>query len=139
MGGLGSGRHSSHGGKPQTKDSLPLDIRKIVRKGLLLPKNRFTWQWRVNDRQVAIIAIEVDLDLCMALSYRVRGAEEVVEQQVQTQSSPCHLGGLRHWFTCPRCDKRVALLYAHSGSFVCRKAVAWLTPRRNWALGTGPA
>jgi hypothetical protein len=37
---------------------------------------------------------------------------EVVEQQVQTQTSPCHLDGQHHWFTCPRCAKRVAVLYA---------------------------
>jgi len=31
----------------------------------------------------------------------VRSAGEVVEQWVQTQTTPCHLGGQRHWFTCP--------------------------------------
>jgi hypothetical protein len=37
MGGRGSGRRSSYGGKAETSDSMPLDIRKITRKGLLVP------------------------------------------------------------------------------------------------------
>lgn len=50
MGGRGSGRQCSYGGKPETNDSMPLDIRKITRKGLLVPGNGFSWQWVVNDR-----------------------------------------------------------------------------------------
>ena len=61
MGGRGSGRCSSYGGKPETRDSMPLDIRKITRKGLLVPGNSFSWQWLVNDHQVAGIGIRVDL------------------------------------------------------------------------------
>jgi len=45
----------------------------------------------------------------------------VVEQRVQTQTSACHLGGQRHWFTCPRCSKRVAVLYAPGRYFACRQ------------------
>jgi hypothetical protein len=61
MGGRGSGRRSSYSGKAETSDSMPLDIRKITRKGLLVPGNGFSWQWLVNDRQVAGISIRVDL------------------------------------------------------------------------------
>ena len=38
---------------------------------------------------------------------------------MQTQTSPCHLGGERHWFTCPKCGKRVAVLYAPGRYFAC--------------------
>lgn len=57
----------------------------------------------------------------MVLSWRIKSTSEVVEQRVQTQTSPCHLGGQRHWFTCPRCSKRVAVLYAPGRCFVCRQ------------------
>ena len=40
---------------------------------------------------------------------------------MQTQTSPYHQGGQRHWFTCPRCSKRVALLYAPGRYFACRQ------------------
>ena len=121
MGGRGSGRRSSYSGKQETSDSMPLDIRKITRKGLLVPGSSFSWQWLVNDRQVAGISIRVDYDHGMVLSYRLKSTGEVVEQRVQTQTSPCHLGGQRHWFTCPRCSKRVAVLYAPGRYFACRQ------------------
>lgn len=124
MGGRGSGRRSSHSGKAETSDSMPLDIRKIVRKGLLVPGNGFSWQWLVNDQKVAGISIRVDFRQGMTLSYRKASTGEVVEQRVQTQTSPCNLGGQRHWFTCPRCSKRVAVLYAPGRYFACRKCGA---------------
>ena len=121
MGGRGSGRQSSYSGKTETSDSMPLDIRKITRKGLLVQGNCFSWQWLVNDRKVAGISVRVGFDNGMVLSYRKKSTGEVVEQQVQTQTSPCHLGGQRHWFTCPQCSKRVAVLYAPGRYFACRQ------------------
>lgn len=100
MGGRGSGRRSSYSGKLETNDSMPLDIRKIARSGLLIPGRSFGWQWTVNDRPVASIRIRVDWE-SLVLSYRMKSTGEVVEQRVQTQTTPCHLGGQRHWFACP--------------------------------------
>lgn len=120
MGGRGSGRRSSYNGKPETSDSMPLDIRKIIRKRLLVPGNSFSWQWTVNDRPVAGLSIRVEFE-SMVLSYRMRSTGEVVEQRVQTQTSPCHLGGERRWFTCPQCSKRVAVIYAPGRYFACRE------------------
>ena len=119
MGGCGSGRPSGYGGKRNTSSSMPLDIRKFTHKGLLVPGNSFSWQWLVGKREVASINIRVDLHSIM-LSYRLKSTDELVEQRVQMQTSPCHLGGQRHWFTCPRCSKRVAVLYAPGRYFACR-------------------
>ena len=120
MGGRGSGRRSSYSGKPETNDSMPLDIRKIARSGLLIPGSSFGWQWTVNDRPVASIRIRVDRE-SLVLSYRMKSTGEVVEQRVQTQTTPCHLGGQRHWFACPLCSKRVAVVYAPGRYFACRQ------------------
>ena len=120
MGGRGSGRRSSYCGKPETNDSMPLDIRKLARAGVLMPGLSFSWQWLVNDRQVAGISIRVDLHHSLVLAYRVKSTGELVEQRVHTQTSACHLGGERRWFTCPRCNKRVAVLYAPGKYFACR-------------------
>lgn len=87
---------------------------------MLVPGNSMTWQWLVNDRKVAGIRILVGLQ-SMVLSYRTKSTGEVVEQRVQTQTSPCHLGGQRHWFICPRCSNRVAVLYAPGRYFACRR------------------
>ena len=70
---------------------------------------------------MAGISIRVDLLESMLLSYRMKSTAEVVEERVQTQTSPCHLGGRRHWFTCPRCSRRVAVLYAPGRYLACRQ------------------
>ncbi len=121
MGGFGSGRPFSFNGKIETNDSLPLDIRKIKRRGLLKGGKSCTWQWLVNDQPVASIQLRVDFDLCLVLSWRVISTGEVVHQGVTTHTTTCHLGGHRHWFSCPRCAKRVALLYAPVRNFACRQ------------------
>ncbi|MBS0412813.1 MAG: hypothetical protein JSR68_00420 [Proteobacteria bacterium] len=120
MGGRGSGRRSSYSGKPETSDCTPLDLRRITRKGLLVPGCSFGWQWTVNDRPVASIRIRVDQE-SLVLSYRMKSTGEVVEQRVKTQTTSCHLGGERYWFTCPRCGNRVAVLYAPGRHFACRQ------------------
>ena len=121
MGGRGSGRQSCYSGKAETNDSMPLDIRKIARMGLLREARSFSWQWLVNDQPVAGINIRVDSRLYVVLSWRVRSTEEIVEQRVQTHTTPCHLGGQRYWFTCPRCRKRAAVIYAPGRYFACRQ------------------
>jgi hypothetical protein len=30
---------------------------------------------------------------------------------IKLTSTACHYGGVRHWFLCPRCGKRVGILY----------------------------
>ena len=120
MGGRGSGRRSNYSGKPETNDAMPLDIRKIARSGQLIPGSSIGWQWTVNDRPVASIRIRVDWE-SLVLSYRMKSTGEVVEQRVQTQTTPCHLGGQRHWFACPLCSKRVAVVYAPGRYFACRQ------------------
>ena len=57
MGGRRSGQQFSYSGKAETNDSMPLDIRKISRKGLLMPGSSFIRQWTVNNHQVAVVSI----------------------------------------------------------------------------------
>lgn len=42
MGGRGSGRRRGYSGKPETSDSMPLDIPKVARKDLLVPSSGFS-------------------------------------------------------------------------------------------------
>jgi hypothetical protein len=132
MGGRGSGRRS-YGGKLDTRDALPLDVRKITRCGLLVDGKAFSWQWLINDEPVASISICVASDQSLVLSYGLRSSTETVEQRVRTQTTPCHLGGQRYWFVCPRCNKRVALLYAPGRLFACRGCwgLAYATQKEN--------
>ena len=50
MGGIGSGRRPGYAGKDATEDSMPLDIRRLGRAGVLAPGRSCSWQWTLNDR-----------------------------------------------------------------------------------------
>lgn len=122
MGGIGSGRRFQ-GGKDTTEDSLPLDIRKLQRAGLLTPGNSFGWQWTVNDRPVANIRIRVEIERAI-LVYRYRRHGDVVWQDVEQPicmvRTACTYGGARRWWLCPYCGRRVAILYGAGQHYACR-------------------
>lgn len=40
--------------------------------------------------------------------------EEPRHVEIDLWKSPCHFGGTREWFTCPRCRRRVAIVYLAS-------------------------
>lgn len=91
MGGIGSGRRYQ-GGKDTTEDSLPLDIRKLQRGGLLTPRRWFGWQWTVNDRPVANIQVRVEIER-VVLVYRFRRSGDTdcqdVEQSIALDHTAC--------------------------------------------------
>ncbi len=122
MGGIGSGRRYQ-GGKDTTEGSRPLDIRKLQRGGLLTPGRSFGWQWTVNDRSVADIRVHVEVER-VVLIYRFRRRADVdwqdVEQAVRTEHTACTYGGVRHWWLCPSCGRRVAILYGPGQHYACR-------------------
>jgi hypothetical protein len=120
MGGRGSGRQTTYCGKDVTEESIPLDIRKLGRSGLLVPGRIFSWQWTLNDLQVAGITIRVAVQ-AVQLCYKKRSTGEYIDQWVNQQSTPCRFGGTRQWFTCPRCGKRVAVIYGPDKYFACRR------------------
>lgn len=41
---------------------------------------------------------------------------------IQLSKSACHYGNYRHWWLCPNCSKRVAVLYC-AGAYVCRHCI----------------
>ncbi|NDP39901.1 MAG: hypothetical protein GZ093_14315 [Rhodoferax sp.] len=119
MGGRGSGRQATYCGKDVTEESTPLDIRKLARSGLLVNGNSFGWCWTVCDRETSSITIRVALQ-AVQLCYQKRSTGESIEQWVHLQNTPCRFGGMRQWFTCPACSKRVAVIYGRSKYFTCR-------------------
>lgn len=42
---------------------------------------------------------------------------------VQLTRTPCNYGNYRHWWLCPSCSKRVAVLYC-AGAYVCRHCLS---------------
>ena len=123
MGGMGSGRRSSYGGKNKTENSLPLDIRKLQRTGLMAPGRGISWEWSVNGKPIAGIRVKVEVArVVLAYRHRPRGESEWqnVEQLAYMEHTPCTYGGTRPWWLCPSCGRRVAVLYSSGKHYACR-------------------
>lgn len=122
MGGRGSGRPAGYADRSTTEDSLPLDIRRLQRSGVLTPGRVCSWQWTVNDRVYASIQIRA-VAWQVELNYTYTGHQqpaEVIHQTVMLEITPCTLGGHRRWFRCPTCARRVAVIYGAGRLFACR-------------------
>ena len=83
-------------------------MRKLARADSLVAGTTTTWQW-TNGLLATIEARPYDLRV--TYRYTFAEGEREVGQSIQIQKTPCHLGGSRPWFTCPRCYRKVAILY----------------------------
>jgi len=122
MGGIGSGRRWQFGAET-TEDYRAIDVRWLKREGVLLPGTHRSITWSRQDRVTGSIDIRSEPG-CVVLSYRHRSGDEEWQDKsypVYLDTSPCHMGGERHWFLCPvrGCGRRVALLYG-GAIFACR-------------------
>lgn len=107
--------------KRSTDNMHPLDIRKIARKGLLKPGCPFNWQWSRGGNVVASISITVYTSASVTLEYRTRRHGEWLNKRydVMVERTPCNYGGTRPWWLCPRCGRRVAVLWGDN-TYACR-------------------
>jgi hypothetical protein len=118
----GAGRPGWHA---KTAGKLTVDVRRLQRDGHLSAQYRMTWQWSNG----ATIGLETSPD-DVALSYRYKdrqGEWRDVNQRVTLTRTPCHYGGSRPWFACPRCRERVAILYLWNVP-LCRKCAKLVYP-----------
>lgn len=119
MGGMGSGHSRRHN---STSGYLRLDVNKLHRGGWLEPGRACSWQWTwgyYEDKStISILALAASL----RLTFRVKSSGEdwqSVAQDVKIDRTPCNYGGKRPWFLCPRCGRRVSVLYGRK-AFYCR-------------------
>jgi hypothetical protein len=121
MGGFGSGRKF---GADCTDDYRSIDVRRWQRDGNLTPGQYLNWQWLQNGEKVAAISVRVEAgQLRLIYNYQRNGSDwESLDYPVYLQTTNCHYGGVRYWFTCPAvgCGRRVALLYLADKYFACR-------------------
>jgi hypothetical protein len=118
----GAGRPGWHA---KTAGKLTVDVRKLQRDGHLSAQYRMTWQWSNG----ATIGLETSPD-DVTLTYRYKdpqGEWRDVNQRVIITRTPCHYGGSRPWFACPRCRERVAILYLWNVPR-CRKCAKLVYP-----------
>lgn len=119
MGGFGSGRSGWH---RKAEDMLCLNVHAVHRRGFLAPGASCLWTWTWTTGDKASIGLQA-LAGALRLDFKVRSGGEDwrdVAQVVDLEHTPCHYGGTRPWFRCPRCGRRVAKLYGGT-AFWCRQ------------------
>ncbi len=126
MGGYGSGRVGWRTPRSTTESLLRLDVRRLHRYGQLQPGRRDSSSWLRNGKPSGSISHRAvgygSRAKALVLEYRLttNGQIEEVEQRVWLAWTPCNYGGARPWLLCPRCGRRVAILYA-GHRFYCRR------------------
>jgi len=48
------------------------------------------------------------------------GVKTDMRHKVLLTTTPCYFGGRRYWFLCPKCERRVAVIYGIGKCFECR-------------------
>lgn len=122
MGGPGSGSWYRWNPKATTGSQNRIDIRWLKKQGYLRPGTAGTLSWSCDDEKTGSIGYRMEAEQ-MILNYRHRphgGEWEDVKQVISIDWTPCNYGGHRKWFCCPRCGKRVAVLYGPGKYFYCR-------------------
>ena len=127
MGGYGSGRWCRFNSYPTTDGVKSIDVR-LLHRWKCLPDSWTSYgpqygslSWSRGDETTGSVNYQVNHD-SIVLSFRYRRGDEQwrdVEQFIPFDVTPC-FGGDRYWFSCPGCDRRVAVLYGAAVRFLCR-------------------
>ena len=104
--------------KITTDEAKKIDIRELQRRQSLYCGNtgELFWHNARAKEQVGLIRFEVKPD-CLVFSYRAKRHNSQYWQDYEVIApltyTPCNYGNSRVWFKCPRCGKRVAILYVN--------------------------
>jgi hypothetical protein len=139
MGGYGSGRWgtSKRGARTLVESCRALDMKHLVREGLVHPNadHAAAWEWLGRDGAVlASIRVEVRTGAdsgSVRLCYTVTRGEErdLQDYPIPLEATTIGSGGRRWWFRCmasrdggPACRRRARVLYLPPGGrvFACR-------------------
>lgn len=99
-----------------------VDVRVWQRRKLLDREGTFSWSWNRGGEPTGSIGVAVNVGKAVELRYTFSSGGDVqpINERVFLAYSPCHFGGARTWFVCPRCDQRREVLYLRNGRFACR-------------------
>lgn len=122
MGGRGSGTWTRLDTRTTLAEVHRLDVRWLKRHGYLQPGVVAPLTWHCGDRESGSITLLCHGD-ALTLTYRYRRSDgdwQDMTQPVALDHTPCRYGGVRPWFCCPRCQRRVAVLALYRTGFWCR-------------------
>ncbi len=99
-----------------------VDVRQWARLGYLSEGRFFSWRWTRGGEETGSIGVRVQSPNALTLDYTITqdGTGRHVAERVNINRTACPYGGMRPWFSCPRCARRVAVLYLRRGFFACR-------------------
>jgi len=122
MGGPGSGNWYRWDSKDTTESQNRVDIRYLKQQGYLKPGAIGTLSWTCNQKESGSVAFRMESErLVLNYRHRSQGSDwEPVEQSINLDWTRCNYGGRRTWLLCPKCRRRVALLYGAGKYFLCR-------------------
>src|SRR3974390_3258706 len=89
------------------------DLRRALREGTLKVGAEFVASLTRGPETGGVIYIISEGDALVLI-------ERGFRQRVALSWTPCHLGGKRAWAVCPRCSRRVAILFDRGGQFAWR-------------------
>lgn len=116
MGGSGSGgwNRSRRG---VVERGVRLGLPALRKHGALKPGASTIWRWERGGESAASIAVDAASD-CVRLNYSA--ARERIEERIGFRRTPCHFGGWRLSFICPRCLGPALYLHLSVARFMCR-------------------
>lgn len=145
MGGFGSGGWNAKGGST-TSNAKPLDVNRLNTSGQLKPGVTSQQYWTCGGEPSGDIGVEAT-GSGIALIYRTRshgGDWHDVREPVTVIWQPCHFGGQRPYFLCPRCRAKIEKLYGlarflcrscNNLTYMCqRESASDRTLRKDWKL-----
>ena len=115
--------------KATADESCRLKISALRKDGMLssgYSSGTRIWSSNRTDKKTIIgVAVDITDDPYVRLVYSVtdrEGKRTDYDYQVSLVTTPCNFGGVRYWFGCPSCGRRVAVLYLAPGDvyFRCR-------------------
>ncbi|MEP6988369.1 MAG: hypothetical protein ABI970_22385 [Chloroflexota bacterium] len=122
MGGSGSTRWVLHWKKTTVEECLKLKISDFRRGKDLSVNTSGVLSWS-NGTRIGYSLQQSNDGLMLKLGYQVTigGVQSTRNPAIRISSTDCNYGGVRYWFHCPRCYKRVSNLHLLGGHFACRK------------------
>ena len=122
MGGPGSGSWYRWSKKALTMEQHRIDIRWMKRQGYMQPGVSGSLSWTSRGEQSGSIGFQMkENSMILSFRHKSQGNDwESVEQVILLDKTPCNYGSYRKWFLCPRCSKRIAILYGTGKYFLCR-------------------
>jgi hypothetical protein len=115
--------------KTLTTDLRRVDVRRLARDNLLVHGTAFRWTW--NSGEVSSAMLKIDAG-SVTFNYATGSGDSKrdVDQRVALTTTPCNYGKSRHWFVCPHCNQRAAILFL-GPQVACRRCYNMAYPVQN--------